>query len=275
VSSGWDLVRGRRAHFGDDVEAYDFGRPGYPDRVYELLQQHCGLGRGTRVLEIGPGTGQATGRLLGAGAAVHAVELNEALAARLRAKFAGADLAITVAPFESATLPDAGFDLAVAATCFHWLPADVGIARCAAAVRPGGAIALWWNFFGDPDRPDPFHEALTEVLRAKAPELLDGPRGFGDGVRPPHALDIEARVEEMCGSGHFVEPVHEVIAWTGRHTPAQLRALFASYSPWIALAQGRREPLLDDLERLAHNAFGAVVERPYLTPIYLACRAAD
>jgi hypothetical protein len=33
-----------------------------------------------------------------------------------------------------------------------------------------------------------------------------------------------------------------------------------------------REAVLDDLEALAHDRFGGVVERPYLTPVYLAQR---
>ena len=35
-------------------------RPGYPDALFDLLSARCGLGSAARVLELGPGTGQAT-----------------------------------------------------------------------------------------------------------------------------------------------------------------------------------------------------------------------
>lgn len=49
-----------RQVYGTDPALYDAGRPDYPDRVYDVLMQRCGLQQGTRVLEIGPGTGLAT-----------------------------------------------------------------------------------------------------------------------------------------------------------------------------------------------------------------------
>src|SRR5919109_4414448 len=73
-----------RSVFGQDVEAYERGRPGHPERVYEVLRERCGLAPGTRVLEIGPGTGQATRRLLALGAdPLVVVEPDPALAAYL------------------------------------------------------------------------------------------------------------------------------------------------------------------------------------------------
>ncbi len=91
VASSFDLHRERRALFGRDVDSYDDGRPGYPDEVYERLVDVCGLGPGTSVLEIGPGTGQATSALLGRGASVVAVELSESLGARPRRSFRATD----------------------------------------------------------------------------------------------------------------------------------------------------------------------------------------
>jgi hypothetical protein len=65
---------------------------------------------------------------------------------------------------------------------------------------------------------------------------------------------------------------YEMISWTGRHTAAELRALFSSFSPCLALPPADRAAVLDALEQLAADTFGGVVERPYLTAIYLAQR---
>ncbi len=82
---GSDLQRdeGRRL-FGLDPIGYRAGRPDYPEAVYETLIQRCGLGPATQALEIGPGTGLVTQRLLGAGAHVTAIGPDPSMATYLR-----------------------------------------------------------------------------------------------------------------------------------------------------------------------------------------------
>ena len=270
----FELHRQRRGLFSSDVAAYEIGRPGYPERVYELLGQVCGLGPGTDVLEIGPGTGQATGLLLDGGASVTAVELGSELAARLEAKYAGRNLSVEVGAFEEVALTPESFDLIVAATSFHWVPPDVGLRRCADLLRPDGWVALWWTYFGDPDRPDPFRDALTPLFEKLAPSLVDPFPGaaFEAGGAHPYALDATARIAEIEATGRFGPVRHETIAWTGRHTPSELRAMFATFSPCLALSPSERPVVLDAIEQLAAETFHGLVDRPYLTLTYLAQR---
>jgi SAM-dependent methyltransferase len=227
------------------------------------------------VVEIGPGTGQATARLLGAGSSVVAVEISEEMASCLRSKFGGSDLDIEVGAFEEVTLEPASFDLVAAATSFHWVPNDSGLQRSADLLRSDGWMALWWSFYGDPTRPDPFNDALVPVLRQVAPALLDIPGGgrLATGA-PAYALDAEARTAEIEASGRFGPVHHELIRWTGRHGVEEVRAMFASFSPWLALPPEQRLLALDALERLATEDFNGTVERPYLTSIFLAPKRA-
>jgi SAM-dependent methyltransferase len=262
--------RARRGLFSSAVTAYEGGRPGYPDRVYELLVERCGLGAGTRVVEIGAGTGQATGRLLDLGASVRAIELGPELADRLREKFAGRLFTVEVGAFEEAALAPGSADVVVAATSFHWVPTATGLDRSADALREGGWLALWWNHFGDPARPDPFHEALTPILERLAPMLLDHSDVKTSASAYP--IDAPARIAEIDASGRFGPVHHEVMSWTGRHSPEQLRMMFGSFSSWLALPEEHRATVLDALEVLARVRFGGLVERPYLTPVYLAQR---
>jgi SAM-dependent methyltransferase len=273
VEGSFELHLERRALFSSDVTNYDTGRPPYPDRVYELLRQVCGLGPGTEVLEIGPGTGQATGPLLDNGASVTAVELGAEMAAALEAKYQGQDLSVMVGAFEDVALDPGSFDLIVAATSFHWVRPETGLPRCADLLRREGWLALWWTYYGDPDRPDPFRDAVTPIFQELAPSLIETFPGiaFLAGAHP-YAFDSEARTGEIDTSGRFGPVQHEVIPWTGRHTPAELRALFASYSPCLALPAEERAQVLDAIEALATDTFAGIVERPYLTLMYLAQR---
>lgn len=277
AEAGWfERNRHRRGLFATDIDAYDQGRPGYPQRCYELLQEVCGLAPGAEVVEIGPGTGQATGALLDLGARVTAVELSPELAQRLSSKFADRHLQVMVAPFEAAPLPGGSFDLVAAATSFHWVAPESAVQRCADLLREGGWLALWWTFFGDPDRPDPFNDSLQPLLQRIAPELLEVPSASGTADRrgTPYALNHATRTSEIAASGRFGPVRHERIRWTGRHTATELRRMFETFSPWLALPTEQRRAALDALEQLALDEFGGAVERPYVTAMYLAQRQA-
>jgi acetyl esterase/lipase/SAM-dependent methyltransferase len=253
------------ASFDRAAAGYD-ARPGYPERVYELLTEHGALRPGTRVLEIGPGVGQATLPLVDRGASVVAVEPGRALAGRLRERVPGDALEILVADFESVAAGEAEFDLVVAATSFHWIDPVAGVAKAASVLRDGGWLALWWNVWGDDARPDPVHEALVPILRAKAPHMV------GDDMSATAFLrDIEARVDEIGRSGAFAPVTVELIRWEGQHDPDGLRRMFATFGAWISLPDSLREELLDDVQQLARG-LGGVVRRPYQTVVYLARR---
>lgn len=265
--------RHHRELFSTDVGNYELGRPGYPSDVFARLRDACGLGPGTRVLEIGPGTGQATGPLLDAGAVVTAIELGPEMVARLREKFAGRPLRVRRGAFEDEVVEEGCFDLVTAATSFHWVPAAAGLRTCGAALRAGGWLALWWTVFGDDERPDPFHEALAPILARRAPELLRPSGESTTGVEVhPHALDVATRCAEIDETGMFGPVRHETFSWTGGHSPEEIRAMFATFSSWMAIDPDLLRPLLDELETLARDTFDGVVERPYVTSLYVAQR---
>ena len=121
-----DREEGGRS-FGADPAGYHAVRPPYPERVYTLLEERCGLVPGARTLEIGPGTGLATRELLARGASpLVAVEPDERLAAFLGESL-GAAVDLRAARFEDAPLEPGSFDLAVCATAFHWIDPVVGL----------------------------------------------------------------------------------------------------------------------------------------------------
>ena len=263
---GW---RDRGSLFDRGASDYLAGRPGYPSEVYDLLREHCNLQPGLSVLEVGPGTGQATKPLLDAGTRVTAVEPGPDLANALRVRTSGRDITIIVDTFENVALPESSFDFLVSATAFHWVVPAEGFAKAGRVLRPGGWLALWWTIWGDPNGHDPLHEQLQPILMAKAPHLLD------EGLAPGgYALDAPARIEEITASGAFGEVDQHIIKWTGSHTAEEARALFNTFSPWLALDEPLRSELLDDIHAVVHEQFDGRVERPYVTVLYRAQRTA-
>jgi SAM-dependent methyltransferase len=262
-----DRKEGRRV-FGLDPAAYDSARPGHAARVYELLVERCGLTAGTLVLEVGPGTGQATRRLLDLGARVLALEPDPALAAYL-ADTLGARIEVRVTALEDAELEAAGFDLAVAASSFHWVDEEAGLARLFEALRPGGWIALWWTLFGEPGKPDGFIRATSPLLE----HLKASPTHAATPEGPPHALDANARMGAMRRSG-FEDIEHETVRWEGRWDTAGIRALYGTFSPIARLDDASRNSILDGVARIAERDFGGRVDRTLITSIYTARKPA-
>jgi SAM-dependent methyltransferase len=135
-----------RETFDRVADLYDAARPGYPPEVFADLRATCGLGSGTRVLEVGCGSGQATGDLAELGCIVHCVELGPALAARAARNLSDyPDVRVEVGAFEEVELPVRAFDVVFSATAFHWVDPAMGFPRAAAVVRPGGFLALVTN----------------------------------------------------------------------------------------------------------------------------------
>jgi protein-L-isoaspartate O-methyltransferase len=69
-----------RGGFDDDAEAYQRTRPVCPPELFDDLMRLAGLAADDRIVEIAPGTGQATVPLAERGLAITAIELGASLA---------------------------------------------------------------------------------------------------------------------------------------------------------------------------------------------------
>jgi SAM-dependent methyltransferase len=231
-----------------------------------VLVERCGLRPGTCTLEIGPGTGQATRRLLELGAKpLFVVEPNGALADYVETAF-GDDVEVMRVALENAELGLGRFDLAAAASSFHWVEERAGLARIFLALRPSGWISLWWTLFGEGDRPDPFMAATKPLL-----EDLEASPARGESGRPAHALDVERRKAALQIAG-FDDARHELFRWSASWDTAGIRALYGSFSPVLRLDDVRRNELLDEIALIAERDFGGRVERVLTTSLHTARR---
>ncbi len=133
-------LRARRAgSFGAAAEAYERGRPGYPEAAIDWL-----LPAGAqRVLDLGAGTGKLTRQLVARGLEVVALEpsgemreLLEVAAPQARALAGSA---------EAIPLPDGSVDAVLAAQAWHWVDVSRAVPEVARVLRPGGRLGLVWN----------------------------------------------------------------------------------------------------------------------------------
>jgi SAM-dependent methyltransferase len=164
------------ARVGFDVaaEAYERGRPEYPEAAVRWLVRELGLEPGALLLDLAAGTGKLTRLLVPSGAIVIGMEPVEGMRRVFRAVLPGVPLAGGRA--EALPLADASVDAAVVAQAFHWFEAAAAIRELHRVLRPGGRLGLAWNVRDE--ESSPFWARLTEVL---APHRGDAPthRGYG------------------------------------------------------------------------------------------------
>jgi SAM-dependent methyltransferase len=148
-------VRGPYTSFADVADAYERGRPGYPDDAVRWLvgDQPCD------VVDLGAGTGKLTRTLVGLGHRVTAIEPLDEMRAQLEIAVPGVPALSGRA--ESMPLPDASADVVTSAQAFHWFDHDDALPEIARVLRPGGRLSLVWN---SRDDRDPWMARLSAVI---------------------------------------------------------------------------------------------------------------
>ena len=129
-----------RLSFNEVPEIYDRVRPSYPTDLFNALFEM--LPTEPVIVEVGPGTGQATKDLLTRGASVLAIEIGPGTAARLRSNLPPDRLRVSVGDFEVIEIQDGGVDAVFSATAYHWISPEAQTDRPAAILRPGGVMAI-------------------------------------------------------------------------------------------------------------------------------------
>jgi SAM-dependent methyltransferase len=148
------------------AEAYDRERPNYPTELIDAACTIAALAAGSRVLEIGCGTGKLTEALVERGLVVDAVDPGANMIAFAQRRVRDSDaVEFHLGRFEEVSLPERVFAAAFSATAFHWIDPKVGWAKAARSLRPGGTLALIMHIGYRDESTATDEEALREVFK--------------------------------------------------------------------------------------------------------------
>lgn len=231
-----------RTVFDTAADVYDRTRPDYPPQLYAAVAELTGrpLAAAT-VVEVGAGTGIASEQLTARGANLLALDLSLAMLRRHR-------LPDRVAAGRAEALPvrDSCADLVCFATAFHWADVDAAGAEARRVLRPGGALAVWWN---RADNDVPWVREQWDALSRHGAEEQRA------------ALSFDAAAEALRSLVGFSDVVSVGGRWQRTTTVEESLAELSSHSRVISLGTARAAYLEEHRRRL-QRAFpdGRVVQ---------------
>jgi SAM-dependent methyltransferase len=256
----------RRESFDSVADFYDEYRPSPPHEVVDALIALSHLHHGSRVLEIGCGTGQLSRPLAEVGVDLIAIDLGPRLVARARRRLEAFPSArVEVSAFEDWPLPEKKFDAVVSANAFHWLDPDVRVAKSAHALAPGGFLTLLhvhhvrggtaaffddtqpyyvkWGLSDDPS----FQPPVPDEVGPTYPELDELPE-FGSVTRRRFEIPRALSTESYVGGLQTDSLIH-------------------------TLDDRARRGFLQDIARLIDTKYDGRVERNFVYELIAARRA--
>ena len=242
--------------FDTVADTYDKFRPGYPAELYRAIFDYLPLDDSSRAVEVGIGAGQATLPILKTGCSVLAAELGERFSALCREKFAAYPrFSVQTGKFEEMIFPDNSYDLVYAASCFHWIPEEIGYRKVFSMLKSGCAFARFANHpFRDINRPD-LTAAIDELYR----KYYDAYHGrVSSAPKEYTADDAQARAELALQYG-FTDVKSFLFRRVRAFTADEYVSLLSTYSDHIAMDDAHRIPFFDGV-RKAIESHGGVME---------------
>ncbi|MFF9091079.1 class I SAM-dependent methyltransferase [Streptomyces sp. NPDC014991] len=248
-----------RAHsFNSAATQYAANRPSYPPALLDTVEELTGRSlSGARTVDVGAGTGIATALLHARGADVLAVEPGEGMAAEFRRALPH----IPLVRGDGNALPvaDAHADLLTYAQAWHWTDPAHSVPEALRVLRPGGALALWWNT-----------EALDVEWIAEAAERTG--RFLGLDLTAAEQRRTIERTERADPSGRL-DFARRTIRWS-RRVPVDVHlANLGSHSALLVECEERRTAFMEEERAQLLAAFpDGTVEETYDVRLLVALR---
>lgn len=250
-----------RCIFDGDARLYDRARPDYPAALFADLVELTGLGLGSRVIEIGTGTGQATRNLAGTGASVIAVELGARLASVLRENVRGTAVQVVHSAFEDWS-PPYRVDLVTSFTAWHWVEKTTRADRVHAALAPGGRLATVTTAHVRGGTVEFFAQAQDCYLQ------WDPATDHDEVLLSP--AQLPETIDEIDTDPRFAPAVRRRYVRDITYTADDYVAVLQTYSGHRALSTERRTGLLSCLRSLIEDQYGGGITKTYLHELRVA-----
>jgi SAM-dependent methyltransferase len=251
-----------RQTFDEVALLYNEARPRYPDELFSTLIDVAGLKTQSALLEIGPGTGQATKPLAQKGFQITAVELGGSLAEVAKHELLNYNnVTISNIAFEDAIFPPKSFDLVYAATSFHWIDPSVKYSKTHDLLKDRGHLAIiHTNHISDEHGDKFFMDSQPIYDRYDYTNKLQKPRLPKNGELTPTKVD-----EHLFKLIHFqLFPI--VITYTAKNFVKLLK----TFSNHLAADKIIQQAFYQEIESLISDRFEGKIDKHFSMSLTVA-----
>jgi len=205
-----------RKVFDTIPEQFDKYRPRYCAELFADLIEYANIGPGKAVLELGPGTGQATDPILHTGCDYHAIELGGNLYEMMKRKYGQyPNFSIVNDDFITHDFGNQKFDMIYSAATIQWIPEEIAFSKTFDLLKPGGTLAMMLT------RSDyrASNEALYQKIQQVYSEYFKPDTAYRHGsfkyTNAPDYGYVDFEKREFSGKREFT--AEEYAAFCGTH----------------------------------------------------------
>ena len=205
-----------RKVFDTIPEQFDKYRPRYSKELFDYLISYAEIGTGKSILELGPGTGQATDPILKTGCDYHAIELGEHLFQKMIEKYGHYEnFNIVNDDFITHDFGKEKYDLIYSAATIQWIPEQIAFSKTFELLKPGGILAMMLT---RADYKTPNEELYCNIQKVYD-EFFKPETEYKNGsFRYENAVDygyVDFEKHEFYGQREFT--ADEYVAFCGTH----------------------------------------------------------
>ncbi|MBQ1734585.1 MAG: methyltransferase domain-containing protein [Lachnospiraceae bacterium] len=205
-----------RRVFDTIPDQFDKFRPEYSEELFDFLNAVAKIGPGKRVLEIGPGTGQATEPVLRTGCEYHAIELGVHLYRKMKEKFGKLpNFNIVNDDFITHDFGDMKFDMIYSAATIQWIPEETAFTKTFELLKPGGTLAMMFTSAEYRSTNEALYDKIQGLYdRYYKPDIPYKHGAFHYTAAPEYGF---TEVEKHEFKGQRVFSADEYVAFSGTH----------------------------------------------------------
>lgn len=253
--------------FEKEASLYHAIRPNYPDELFDDLIAATAIAPHARILEIGPGTGQATKSFAERGYHITGIEIGESLAEIARRELQQyPNIEIITGAFEEVELPAESFDLVFSAISFHWIKPGWQYRKPHQLLKPDGHLAIVHTHHISDGEGDLFFHASQPIYQ----------KYFPKSTNLKSALPTQQEISSYKLDNKLFALSHSnTFPWIINYTAKEYRQLVNTYSPTLQLLPEKRHVFLNEIQHLIEKEFDNRLQKYFAISLTVARKLSE
>jgi SAM-dependent methyltransferase len=251
-----------RQTFDEVPLLYNEARPDYPEELFSTLIEVTGLQKDSKLLEIGPGTGQATKPLAKKGFDITSVELGSSLTELAKYELRDYNnVQILTGAFEEIPFPPTSFDLVFAATSFHWIEPSMKFQKPHSVLKNKGHLAIIHTNHISDEKGDEFFNVSQPIY-----DRYD----FTDKHRKPKLPKNNELKADEFDEGLFRLVHFQLFPVVITYSANRFVRLLNTYSNHLAASKEIQTAFFHEIETLIMDKFQGKIEKHFSMSLSIA-----